>query len=106
MKTIILLFIPVIIFSQSKFEDKLEQTYQYAKKGIYFALSNIPDKKSNLNENLVDNDKLICEVKLSKEINGVKITSKGIFETYETEIVVYKSYGNLVKEGYLKELPK
>ena len=106
MKIFLFLFLPAVIIAQSDFQNKIDQTYTYAKKGIYYALENIPDDKSTLNEDLLDNDKLICEVRLTKEINGVKIIAKGFFDSYETEITVYKTYDNLVKEGYLKKIPK
>ena len=45
------------------------------KKEIYWALSNIPSKKARVENNLIGNDVLLACVKLSKEVNGVKVES-------------------------------
>ncbi len=74
--------------------------YQNAKKGIYWALSNIPGKKATMDNDLIGEDKLYASVKLSKEVNGVKVSSKGYYQTNEVEITIYKSYESLKSEGY------
>lgn len=95
------------MFSQNKsFEDDLEKVFTNAKKGIYYALSNIPDRKNSSSQELIDNDKLIAKVKLSKEVNGVKVESEGVYETYKLTLVVYRSYDKLVEEGYIKYIPE
>jgi hypothetical protein len=108
MKTlIILLLFAGATYSQNKsFETDMDAAYSNAKKGIYFALENIPDRKASISKELVDNDKLIAKVKLSKEVRGVKIESEGIFQTYEVKIIIYRSYDKLIQEGYLKNIPE
>ncbi len=88
------------LFSQEKLESDIDLAFQNAKKGIYWALSNIPDKKSSIDNDLIAEDKLYASVKLSKEINGVKVSSKGFYNTNEVEITVYKSYEGLKRDGY------
>ena len=108
MRTLLILFaFTSLAFSQSKgFEDNLEKVFTNAKKGVYYALSNIPDRKNSMSKELIDNDKLIAKVKLSKEVNGVKVESEGFYETYRVTIEVYRSYDKLVEEGYLKYIPE
>ncbi len=104
---LILLILPAVVFSQSKgFEDNLEKVFVNAKKGIYYALSNIPDRKNSMSKELIDSDKLIAKVKLSKEVHGIKVESEGFYETYRVTIEVYRSYDKLVEEGYLKFIPE
>ena len=86
--------------AQSKTEDDMNLAYQNAKKGIYWALSNIPGKKATLDNDLIGEDKLYASVKISKEVNGVKVVSKGYNQTNQVEIIIYKSYESLKSEGY------
>ena len=86
--------------AQSKTDSDIDLAYQNAKKGIYWALSNIPGKKSSLDNDLIGEDKLYASVKVEKEIQGVKVTSKGYYNTNEVEITIYKSYESLKAEGY------
>jgi len=88
------------LFAQEKTEADLDLAFQNAKKGLYWALSNIPVKKAKLEHELISDDKLSCEVKLYKEINGVKVESTGFNETNQVKIVIYKSNESLEKEGY------
>ena len=90
------------IISQTKIDDGIDTAFQNAKKGIYWALSNIPDQKKRLNNDLIADDKLYCKVKLEKKINGVKVESTGYFNTYEVTVVIYKSYDGLIEEGFIK----
>lgn len=87
-------------FAQSKTEDDMNLAYQNAKKGIYWALSNIPGKKATLDNDLIAEDKLYASVKISKEVQGVKVSSKGYYQTNQVEIIIYKSYDSLKAEGY------
>jgi len=96
----IILIIPISIISQTKTDDDMNLAYQNAKKGIYWALSNIPGKKATLDNELIAEDKLYATVKLSKEVNGVKVSSKGYYQTNQVEITIYKSYESLKNEGY------
>ena len=89
-----------ILFAQEKTEQDMEAAFQNAKKGIYWALSNIPGKKSTMDNDLIAEDKLYASVKLSKEVNGVKVVSKGYYLTNEVVITIYKSYESLKAEGY------
>ena len=86
--------------AQTKTEDDMNVAYQNAKKGIYWALSNIPEKKATIEYDLIAEDKLYSSVKLSKEVNGVKVSSKGYYQTNEVQITIYKSYESLKAEGY------
>jgi hypothetical protein len=95
-----LLFALSNLFAQEKLESDIDMAYQNAKKGIYWALSNIPEKKSKLENDLIADDRLYASVRLEKEVNGVKVVSSGFYQTNEVEIVVYKSYKSLLSEGY------
>jgi hypothetical protein len=86
--------------AQTKTEGDIDLAYQNAKKGVYWALSNIPVKKSTIDNDLIGEDKLYASVKLNKEVNGVKVVSTGYYQTYEVEIMIYKSYESLKSEGY------
>ena len=88
------------LLAQSKTEDDINLAYQNAKKGIYWALSNIPGKKATLDNDLIAEDKLYASVKISKEVNGVKVSSIGYYLTNNVEITIYKSYESLKAEGY------
>ena len=87
-------------YSQVKTDQDIDMAYQNAKKGIYWALSNIPGKKATMDNDLVSEDKLTASVKLSKEVNGVKVSSVGYYQTNQVEITIYKSYESLKAEGY------
>jgi len=86
--------------AQSKTEDDMNLAYQNAKKGIYWALSNIPGKKATLDNDLIAEDKLYASVKISKEVQGVRVNSVGYYQTNQVEITIYKSYESLKIEGY------
>ena len=86
--------------AQTKTEDDMNLAYQNAKKGIYWALSNIPGKKASLDNDLIAEDKLYASVKISKEVQGVKVSSIGYYQTNQVEIIIYKSYDSLKGEGY------
>lgn len=97
---LIIFFGVVSSFAQNKTEDDMNLAYQNAKKGIYWALSNIPAKKQSLSNDLISDDKLYASVKLSKEINGIKVSSKGFYQTNIVEITIFKSFESLKSEGY------
>lgn len=99
----LLCFFGSFTFAQSTIESDVEFALQNAKKGVYWALSNIPVKKSKIEHLLIDIDKLISHVKLSKEINGVRIESTGYFGTNELTIIMYRSKDSLIKDGFLKK---
>jgi len=106
MKTVFLLSILIFsssIFAQQKTENDIDLAYQNAKKGIYWALANIPEKKQSNDNDLIADDKLYASVKLSKEFNGVKIESTGYYFSNTVSIVIYKSDDSLEKEGYTKK---
>ncbi len=96
----LLLFLPINLLAQAKTDQDIDVAYQNAKKGIYWALSNIPGKKATMDNDLIADDKLYASVKLSKEVNGVKVSSKGYYQTNEVDITIYKSYEGLKAEGY------
>lgn len=97
-----LLFPFFVVIAQEKNEDEINSAFQNAKKGIYWALSNIPDSKHRLNHKLISENKLIASVKLEVEVNGIKVSSQGFNSSTEVSIKIYKSIESLQKEGYLK----
>ena len=98
------LFFFGFINAQTKIDDDISPAFLNAKKGIYWALSNIPGKKTKIENDLVANDKLYSSVKLQKEIGGVKIESTGYGETISITIIIYRSYDSLKKDGYIKKI--
>jgi len=90
-------------FSQSKIENDMEYAYQNAKKGIYWALENIPEKKSRIENNLIAEDKLYSTVKLVKAVNGIKIESTGYYNTNEVTIKIFRSNESLEQERFMKK---
>lgn len=108
MKTVFIILIVYLINSssaiaQEKVESDIEFALQNAKKGIYWALSNIPVKKAKIEKSIVNEDKLIAKVKIAKELNGVRIESTGYHQTNEVAIVMYRSRDSLLKDGYIKK---
>ena len=101
--TIVLLSIS-FVNAQSKIDDDISPAMMNAKKGVYWALSNIPGKKVKIENDLIANDKLYSSVKLQKEVGGVKIESTGYSESISVTITVYRSYDSLKKEGYIKKI--
>lgn len=104
-----LLFSLLILFTfaantrvQNNVEKGINKAFTNARKGIYYALSNIPENKSRMSSELIEKDQLLAKVKLSKEINGIKIESTGYNISYEVTIKIYKSLKSLREEGYLK----
>lgn len=109
MKTVLLsaiLIFSITTFAQQKTENDIDLAFQNAKKGIYWALANIPEKKQSIDNDLIADDKLYASVKLSKEFNGVKIESTGYYLSNTVSIVIYKSDDSLEKEGYKKKVEK
>jgi hypothetical protein len=92
-----------ISYAQQDMEKNLDAAYQNAKKGVYWALANIPVKRAGLKNDLIADEKLYSSVKLDKEFNGIKIVSKGYYNTTEVSITIYRSDDGLVKDGYLKK---
>jgi hypothetical protein len=107
MKTLFVLALTALLsttgFSQEKMESDIDYAYQNAKKGIYWALSNIPQKKSKLESDLIADDKLYAHVRLNKEVNGVKIVSTGHYQTNKVTISIYRSNDTLKEHGYLEQ---
>ena len=97
------LFLTQTFFSQSKIEDDIEYALVNAKKGIYWALSNIPVKKSKIEKSIINEDKLLAKVKIAKELNGVRVESTGYNQTNEVTIVLYRSKDSLINDGYIKK---
>ena len=98
-----IVFISQLIFSQSKIEEDIELSLVNAKKGVYWALSNLQGKKAKFEKSLIAEDKLVAKVKVSKELNGIKIESTGFSGTNELTVVLYKSADSLIKDGYIKK---
>ena len=107
MKTLFVLALTVLLsttgFTQEKIESDIDYAYQNAKKGIYWALSNIPQKKSKAESDLIADDRLYAHVKLNKEVNGVKIVSTGYYQTNKVTISIYRSNDTLKENGYLEQ---
>lgn len=107
MKTLLVIWFLIFCFypvwAQNKIEEDIASAVVNAKKGIYWALSNIPSKKAKAENDLIANDKLYSKVKLEKGIGGIKIESTGYYETNSVTIVLYKSYDALKKDGYIKK---
>ena len=107
MKTLFVLALAALLsttgFSQEKVESDIDYAYQNAKKGIYWALSNIPEKKSKLESDLIADDRLYATVRLEKEVNGVKIVSTGHYQTNKVIISIYRSNDSLKENGYLEQ---
>mgnify|MGYP003428831515 FL=1 len=108
MRFILLMLAAAFIFtpfslSQSKVEEDIEAALVNAKKGVYWALSNLQGKKAKFEKSLIADDKLISKVKVSKELNGIKIESTGFSETNELSVVLYRSSESLIKDGYIKK---
>ncbi len=97
-----ILLLPPALIAQPEMEKNMNIAYQNAIKGIYWALSNIPEKKLRLSNDLIAEEKLYASVKLVKEFEGIKITSKGIFNSTEVSIIIYRSNDGLLKDGYIK----
>jgi len=98
-----ILFLTQTVFPQTKIESDIESTLVNAKKGVYYALSNLQGKKAKFEKSLIADDKLIAKVKVSKELNGIKIESTGFSETNELTVILYKSADSLIKDGYIKK---
>ncbi len=99
---LILFLISFTLQAQQEMEKNLDAAYQNAKKGVYWALANIPEKKARLQSDLIADEKLYATVKLEKEFEGVKIVSTGYHNTTEISITIYRSTAGLIKKGYIK----
>jgi len=100
---LVFLFCSTVSLAQDKVESDIEFALQNAKKGIYWALSNIPVKKTKIEKSIVNEDKLLAKVKIAKELNGVRIESTGYYQTNEVAVVIYRSRDSLLKDGYIKK---
>lgn len=102
----IFLLIPLTLAAQTSVDNDIEMAYKNAMKGVYYAVSNIPEKKNSISKELIDADKMIAKIKLSKEVGGVKIESTGYYKTYEVKITAQRDYQSLKKEGMIDYIPK
>lgn len=100
---LILFFFSKVSFSQAQVETDMDSAVQNAKKGVYWALENIPVKKAKIEKSIINDDKLLAKVKIAKEMNGVRVESTGYFNTNEVTIVIYRSRDSLLKDGYIKK---
>lgn len=103
MKLIFLALFPFIIFSQQSVEDELDSAFINAKKGIYWCLSNVDTGKSRIDKDLISGSRLYASVKIQREVDGIKIESRGFFNSTEVFVKVYRSDDFLEQEGYLKK---
>jgi len=110
MKTLFVLAMAALLsttgLTQEKIESDIDFAYQNAKKGIYWALSNIPPKKTKEESDLIADDRLYAHVRLDKEVNGVKIVSTGHYQTNKVTISIYRSNDSLKENGYLEQADK
>lgn len=81
--------------------DDIETAYQNARKGVNWGLANLKNKKSKLDNTLIADDKLIADIKIGKEIDGVKITATGYCGTTEVSVTAYRSLESLLRDGYI-----
>lgn len=88
--------------TQEKMESDIDFAYQNAMKGMYWVLSNIPQKRAKVDTDLIADDRLYAHVKLTKEVNGVKIVSTGYYQTNNVTISIYRSNDSLKEDGYLE----
>lgn len=106
MKKLFPLFLVIIPFFFSAFQDNvdtdLDTAFNNARKGVYWALSNVPENKLHLNHELISGNKLIAVVKLDIEINGIKVNSTGYSNSTEVSVKLYRSIDSLKNAGYLK----
>ncbi len=102
---LICLLFPLSLLAQKGLEKDIDLAYKNALIGLNYALENIPDEKKSFKGDMIRKNQKIAEIRLTKEINGIKIESTGEYLSYEVRIVVFKSYDELIKEGILKELP-
>jgi len=101
---LLVLFISVYLFFlpfSETMEDEINFANNNAKKGVYHGLSSIRKMKAKIDEKLIDNDKLIADVQVTKEINGVRIECEGFYNTTSVRIVVYRSLESLIKDNYI-----
>ncbi|NUN10273.1 MAG: hypothetical protein HUU54_13955 [Ignavibacteriaceae bacterium] len=112
MKIKILLLAFILSMSLSFFlraddmENEITAALQNAKKGIMFGLSNLKTKKNKLDNTLIAEDKLIADIKITKEINGVKVESIGYFNSTTVTVVLYRSYESLLRDKYIDRIPE
>jgi len=97
------LYIPLIAYGQSGFESEMDYVVGNAKKGVYWALENIPSSKNKIERSIIVEDKLLAKIRITKEINGIRIESTGYLNTNEVTIVVYRSQDSLLKDGYIRK---
>jgi len=90
-------------FRTAGLDDEIDKALVNAKKGMYWALGNIPEKKIRITHELVADNKLYSTVKLQKKVNGVKVESTGYFNSNEVTIVVYISTDSLLSAGYIRD---
>lgn len=107
MKVMHLIILLITLFSttliaQISIEESLDKAFQNAKKGIYWALGNIPDKKTQAENDLIEEDRLVSSVKLFKEVNGVKVESSGFSGSTEVKLTLFRSTEKLFQDGYLR----
>lgn len=101
--SVLIVLISYKLSAQTKIEEDITATLQNAKKGIYWALTNIPTKKARVEKSIITEDKLIAKVKVFRELFGVKIESTGYYLTNELTIVLYRSSDSLLKDGYIRK---
>ncbi len=103
MKKYILLFATTVLFAAvyQSMDEEIDSAFQNSKRGIYWALTNLKKPKAKFDNKLVLDNKLYASVKLSKEVNGVRVESTGYHNGTEVTIVVYRSYSSLLKEKFI-----
>lgn len=87
-------------------DDEMIFAFKNAQKAVVWALSNIPDRRAKEEKKLVENDKLIAEVSIEKEINGIRIEATGFINSTSIKVTVYRSYDSLLKDGHIRRIPE
>jgi hypothetical protein len=103
MKLLFLFLLPFTITAQQSLEQELDSALINAKKGVYWALTNLDLNKSRISIDLIDDNKLYAAVRIDREYRGVKIVSTGFYDSIELSVKLYRSDDYLQKEGYIKE---
>lgn len=103
---VVFLLIPFVLTAQTSYSGDIDIAYTNAMKGIHYAIANIPDKKNSISKELIDADKVVAKIKLSKEIGGVDVESTGYYKTYEVKITIQRDYESLKKEGLIDYIPR
>ena len=103
MKILIFLLLSITISGQQNFMADIDSAYSNARKGMFWAFSHIPESKKSISKSIISDNSQLAKIKLTKEVQGVKVVTTGYHKGAEVSFTVYKSYENLLKEGYIRK---